>query len=139
MEKNRYKVFGIVTNRDMDGSELVAWLHNRCGASEEAHAVMKDDLAGGKLPSGAFGENAAWWGIMVLVFNLTAALKRLILQGSWINKRMKALRFSLINLPGRVMTHARELVVRLAKGHPSFPVLVAARQRILAFGCAPSE
>lgn len=138
MENNRYKVFGIVTNRDMDGSELVAWLHDRCGKSEEAHAVMKEDLAGGRLPSGKFGENAAWWGIMVLAFNLTAALKRLILQGSWVNKRIKALRFSLIALPGRVMTHARELVVRLAAGHPSLDVLIAARQRILELGCAPS-
>ena len=51
MEKKRYKVFGIVTNRDMDGSELVNWLHKRCGKSEEAHSVMKGDLAGGKLPS----------------------------------------------------------------------------------------
>jgi hypothetical protein len=138
MENTRYKVFGIVTNRDMDGSALVCWLHGRCGKSEEAHAVMKEDLAGGRLPSGKFGENAAWWSIMILAFNLNAAMKRLILQGSWIPKRMKALRFSLINLPGRVMTHARELVVRLAKGHPSFPVLVAARQRILECGCAPS-
>lgn len=35
-------------------------LHERCGKSEEAHAVTKDDLAGGKLPSEDFGENAAW-------------------------------------------------------------------------------
>jgi hypothetical protein len=27
---------------------------------------MKGDFAGGKLPSGDFGENAAWWWIMIL-------------------------------------------------------------------------
>ena len=32
-----------------------------CGKSEEAHSVMKEDLAGRKLPSGKFGVNAAWW------------------------------------------------------------------------------
>jgi len=31
---------------------------------------MKDDLAGGKLPSEDFGENAAWWWIMILALNL---------------------------------------------------------------------
>ncbi len=46
METKRYKIFGIVTNRDMEGSELVNWLHKRCGKSEEAHAIMKEDLAG---------------------------------------------------------------------------------------------
>jgi len=36
----------------------------RCGKSEEAHATMKADLAGGRLPSGKFGANAAWWAIV---------------------------------------------------------------------------
>jgi hypothetical protein len=131
MEKKRYKIFGIVTNREIGGSQLVNWLHERCGKSEEAHAIMKEDLAGGRLPSADFGENAAWWGIMILAFNLNAAMKQLALGGSWAAKRMKALRFSLINLPGRVLHHARQLVVRLAKGHPSLEVLLAARQRIM--------
>jgi hypothetical protein len=32
--------------------------------SEQVHLVMKEDLAGGKLPSGKFGVNAAWWQII---------------------------------------------------------------------------
>jgi hypothetical protein len=47
-----YRVKGIVTNRDVDGKELVRWHYERCGKSEEAHALMKTDLAGGTLPSG---------------------------------------------------------------------------------------
>ena len=136
MEEKRYKIFGIVTNRDIEGSQLVNWLHKRCGKSEEAHAIMKEDLAGGRFPSGDFGENAAWWWIMILAFNLNAAMKQLALGGSWVAKRMKALRFALINLPGRVLDHARELAVRLAKGHPSLEVLLAARQRIMELGHA---
>jgi hypothetical protein len=46
MEQKRYKVCGIVTNRNIDGSEVVNWLHGRCGKSEEAHSLMKEDLAG---------------------------------------------------------------------------------------------
>jgi hypothetical protein len=131
MEKKRYKIFGIVTNRDIEGDELIHWLHKRCGKSEEAHSIMKEDLAGGQLPSSHFGENAAWWWIMVLAFNLNAAMKRLVLEGSWVTKRMKAIRFSLIGLPGRVINHARGLIVRLVKNHPSIEVLVRARQRMM--------
>lgn len=138
MEAKRYKIFGIVTNRDTEGNELVNWLHKRCGKSEEAHSIMKEDLAGGRLPSADFGANAAWWGIMILAFNLNAAMKQLALGGSWVTKRMKALRFSLISLPGRVMSHARELVIRLAKDHPSLKILLDARQRIMELGCVPS-
>ena len=76
-DETQYKLFGIVTNMDWEGGKLIDWHHKRCGKSEEAHAVMKEDLAGGKLPSGKFGENAAWWWIMVLAHNLNAAMKRL--------------------------------------------------------------
>ncbi len=138
MDKKRYKIFGIVTNRDLEGSELINWLHKRCGKSEEAHSIMKEDFAGGKLPSSAFGENAAWWWVMILAFNLNSAMKRLVLEESWASKRMKAIRFCLIGLPGRVVKHARGLIVRLVKGHPSLEVLVKARQRIMEFGCVPS-
>jgi len=34
MHAQRYKIFGIVTNRDLDGSEIVNWLYGRCGKSE---------------------------------------------------------------------------------------------------------
>jgi len=131
MNTTRYKIFGIVTNRDLEGSALITWLHERCGKSEEAHSVMKEDLSGGKLSSSDFGENAAWWWIMVLGLNLNAAMKHLVLKESWTTKRMKGLRFSLINLPGRIITGARQLVIRITQGHPSFTVLLEARQRIM--------
>jgi hypothetical protein len=138
MEKKRYKVFGVVTNQDLEGNELINWHHQRCGKGEEAHSIMKEDLAGGKLPSSDFGENAAWWWIMILAFNLNSAMKQLVLRGSWVAQRMKAIRFSLIGLPGRVMNHARGLIVRLVKNHPSLAVLVKARQRIMELEYAPS-
>lgn len=138
IQKKHYKIFGIVSNRDTDGSELVNWLHKRCGKSEEAHAIMKEDLAGGKVPSSDFGENAAWWWIVILAFNLNSAMKQLALRESWVAKRMKAIRFSLIGLPGRVMEHARGLIIRLVKGHPSFELLINARQRIMELMHAPS-
>lgn len=133
----KYKVFGIVTNMDWDGKALIDWQHKRCGKSEEAHAVMKDDLAGGKLPSGDFGENAGWWWIMIMALNLNAIMKRRVLGKSWIPKRMKAVRFKLINLPGRVLERSRSLIIRLTKGHPSFALLVEARRKIAMLMPAP--
>ena len=53
--RGRFKLFGLVTNRTLPGDELIRWQRERCGKSEEAHAVMKDDLAGRRLPIGLFG------------------------------------------------------------------------------------
>jgi hypothetical protein len=99
----RYKLFGLVTNRSIAGDELIWWHRGRCGKGEQVHSVMKEDLAGGKRPCGEFGENAVWWAIMVVAFNLNSAMKRLVLGESWMKKRLKAIRFALINVAGRVV------------------------------------
>lgn len=130
----RYKVTGLVTNRTLPGDELIWWYRERCGKSEEAHLVMKADLAGRKFPSKLFGANAAWWQMMILAFNVNEAVKRLVLGGDWVNKRLKAIRFGLIDVPGKVYHHARSLVIRLVGGHASYDVLLSARRRMSALG-----
>ncbi len=129
-EGNRYKIFGIVTNMDWEGEKLSHWQHERCGKSEEAHAVLKNDLAGGRLPSQLFGANAAWWWLAVLAFNLNSIMKRRVLGRGFAEKRLKAIRFLLINLPGRVLERARRLIVRLVES-PMATLLLEVRCRIL--------
>lgn len=133
-----YKVFGTVTNMKWDGEEIIHWQRERCGKSEEVHSVMREDLAGGKLPSGKFGDNAAWWWIMILALNLNQAMKKLVLGKNWASKRLKAIRFALINLPARVMEHARRLIIRLSRNHPSFDWLVEIRTKIASLTPVPS-
>ena len=141
ISSKRYKLFGIVTNipeSKMYGEDLIHWLHARCGKSEEVHSIMKKDLAGGKMPSGDFGENAAWWWIMIIALNLNAIMKKLALEPEMTNKRMKAIRFSIINLPGRVIKRSRQLLLRLSQGHPSLKMLIDARKRIAMLQTVPS-
>ena len=133
-----YKLFGIVTNRRHAGDQVIWWLRERCGKSEEVHAVMKDDLAGGQMPSGLFGANAAWWAIMILAHNLNAAMKRLVLGPAWVARRMKALRLALITLPGRVVRHARRLIIRLSAAGDGLTRLLAARRAIRALAHGPA-
>jgi hypothetical protein len=131
IDLQQYKLFGLVTNMAWEGERLIHWHRERCGKSEEAHSVMKRDFAGGKLPSGDFGENAAWWWIMILAMNLNTIMKRLALGGSWVSRRMKAIRFSFITIPGRIVERSREMIIRLAKGHPALALYLEARRRIM--------
>ncbi len=134
-----HKVFGVVTNRTLAGDELIWWSRQRCGKGEEVHGVLNSDLAGGRLPSRLFGVNAAWWAIVVLAFNLSSAMKRLVLGGEWASKRLKAVRFALIALPGRVVQRARRLIIRLARDHPTYGLLLRARRRIAALAAESSR
>jgi hypothetical protein len=136
--KGTYKLFGVVTNCTIAGDLVIWWLRERCGKSEEVHSVMKSDLAGGQLPSALFGANAAWWALMILAHNLNAAMKRLVLGKDWATKRMKALRFRLIALPGRVVRHARKLIIRLGAGAEALETIVNAREAIRALPCGPA-
>jgi hypothetical protein len=131
---NRYKLSGVATNMNWYGECIIHWYRERCGNSEHVHGEMKESFGGGQLPSGKFGANAAWWWIMVLALNLTSMLKSLALTKSWKRKRMKRVRYWLINVPGRVILESKELVVRLTRGHPAFELLVKARRRIFLLG-----
>ena len=131
-----YKLFSIVTNyseEEKEGDDVIWWNRKRCGKSEGAHTEIKHDMAGGRLPSGKFGANAAGWAIMILALNLNAIMRRQILPPGWENKRMKAIRYAFINLPGRVMGEVRELTIRIIDDHPFTHLLMDAREKIYRF------
>ena len=120
------------------GNQVILWSRERCGKSEEVHSVAKSDLAGGQLPSALFGANAAWWALTPLSHNLNAVMKRLVLGDKWIVRRMNALRFRLFGLPGRVVSHARRLVIRIVADAETLQTILAARKTILALAAARS-
>lgn len=142
INNKRYKLFGLVTNLDWDGEAIIHWSRKRCGNSEHVHSEMKEEFCGGQLPSGKFGVNAAWWWIMTLAMNLTSIMKKLVLgkvSKVWQKRRMKSIRFTIINLAGRVIKKGKDLVIRISKGHPCFELLISARKQIAALGscCVP--
>ncbi|PCH56559.1 MAG: hypothetical protein COC15_02975 [Legionellales bacterium] len=59
------------------------------------HSIQKTDLSGGQFPSNKFGANAAWWQVMVIIFNLVTLMRKLVLPESLAKKRMKGLHFHL--------------------------------------------
>jgi hypothetical protein len=126
-----YKLHAIISNRaEISANNLILWHWERCGKSELAHDILKSDLAGGRMPSNDFGPNAAWWAITILAYNLQSAMKRTVLGGEWTPRRLKAFRFHFICLPGRVIEHARQLIIRLTAGHPTLDWLLRARERL---------
>lgn len=134
-----YKIFGVVTNMNWDGNALINFHDKRCGKCEEAHKIIKEDFAGGVMPSSEFGANAAWWAIAILAMNLASVMRRVVLGEKWSNRRMKAIRFLLINVPGRIVEKARQLYLRLSRAHPAFEVLTLMRLRIYELSASPPK
>jgi hypothetical protein len=134
---NAYHYFAVVTNMwSWDGERLLQWQRERCGTVEKVHDVIKNDLAGGVFPAKRFFANAAWWRLNALTYNVLSVMKRKALPASWWPLRLKALRFHLLNIAGRVIEHARKLFLKIARRHPSFLIYKEAREKLSIFSSA---
>lgn len=64
----------MVTNDfERNGQHALEHHWKRCGKSEEVHGILKNDLAGGHVPSADFGSCAVWWYLCILSYNHSAA------------------------------------------------------------------
>jgi hypothetical protein len=107
--------FAVLSNRwELKPARLIEWHRQKAGTIELVHDVIKNDLGGGVLPSKYFGANAAWLRLAVIAHNVLVALKRLALPAELLTARPKRLRFLLFNMPGRLVHHARRLILRVA-------------------------
>ena len=107
--------FAVLSNRwELKAARLIEWHREKAGTIEFAHDVIKNDLGGGVLPSKYFGANSAWLRLAAIAHNVLTALKRLALPAELLTARPKRLRFLIFNTPGRLVHHARNLVLRLA-------------------------
>lgn len=107
--------FAVLSNRwELEAGRLIEWHREKAGTIELVHDILKNDLAGGVLPSKYFGTNAAWLRLAVISHNVLTAMKRLALPAEMLTARPKRLRFLLFNMPGRLAHHARGMKLRLA-------------------------
>jgi hypothetical protein len=125
------KYLAIVSNRwDLAASQLLRWHWQKAGTIELVHAITKNELGAAVPPCGRFGANAAWYRLSLLTYNVLSALKSLALPPSLSTARPKRLRFTLFTLAGRLVTHARQLVLRVSAAAERCAGLIAARARL---------
>jgi hypothetical protein len=131
------KYLAIVSNRrDLDAATLLRWHWEKAGTIEHVHDVVKNELGGGKFPSGKFGANAAWFRFALLTYNVLSAIKQLALPPSLETARPKRLRFALFTLAARITSHAGTLVMKIGRCANDLADLLASRLRIAQLSTA---
>ena len=112
-----YRYHAIITNMEKPIEEQIAWYRRR-GQCENLIKELKWDFELRNLPSGDFFVNALYFRIIMLAYNLFAALKLMTLPPSYKKSRLKRLSYQLLHIPALVVCHARRLYLKLPRGHP---------------------
>jgi len=115
--EGEYVYGAVITNMDFPLARQIQWHRERCNC-ENHIKELKHGFSLRVLPSGDFGVNAAYFRIGTLAYNLVAAFKHLKLDESWRYVTIKTIRFRLLNIAAVVVRHARQLWMRVPRGHP---------------------
>lgn len=110
-EDERY--YCIATNDDESTAEDIVKLHRQRGeTSENKIKELKNGFNMSYLPTSDFEANAFYFAIGTLAHNLFLLFKQ-VLDTSWQKHTVKTIRYKLYNIAGKVVTHARETVLKV--------------------------
>ena len=114
--EEEYCYHGIATNFMVEerSSQEVIWFHNARSNAENYNKEVKLGFNLEYMPSGDFGGNSVWFGLGILAYNLFIASKVFLFPKSWHSKTISTVRWQFIQMAGRVIKHARRLIVRVS-------------------------
>jgi hypothetical protein len=108
----KYECFPVATCLDCSAEDVIH-LYNERGKVEDGIGQLKGDFGLSSMPCSAFEPNAVWIAIGILAFTIFALFK-VALGGDWVVAKAKTVRFHILNIPGKLVRHARYVVLQLA-------------------------
>ena len=127
-EANRYGYHAVASNREESAAEVI-WKHNGRGQSENWHKELKLDVGMEQMPCGQREANALYFAIGVLAYNLAQLLKRQVLPASYRTTTLATLRWKVYRLAGKLVRHARGLILQIKADTEKWWLLQSARLR----------
>ena len=109
-----YSCYAFITDREGESLELEAD-HRRHAEIENVIRELKYGFGLNHMPSGRFGANAAWLALNAIAYNLGRWLARL---SELVRSQLKAMRYQLFGLPGRLVRSGRCRRLRLPRDWP---------------------
>ncbi len=110
-----YFYHAVATNwleEEKDTEEALKW-HNQRGQPENFNKELKIGLGMERMPCGQSYANAIFFRIGVIAYNLFIGFKRLACPESWVKQTIATFRWKMVQVAGRIVKHAGEVVLKL--------------------------
>jgi hypothetical protein len=127
--QNAYCYHGIGTGMENLPAQEVIWKYNSRSGDENSIKELKNGIGMRKMPSGDFKANAVYFGIGVLCYNLFIAQKILTMPKVFHRKTIKTIRWILIEVPGKIVSKAAGIIVKLATNNDKFNIFQFMRSK----------
>ena len=90
---------------------------------------LKNGFSLEQMPSGDFYANALYFAIGVLTYNTFIIMKNNLLPESFVDKTINTVRWSIINIAGRVSRTARSVYLKLASTADKLNMYIGIREK----------
>jgi len=127
-EPEEYRYYAIATNDEAKSPQEILTFHNGRGQAENYNKEIKLGFGMDYTPSQTLYGNAVYFELGVLAYNLTCAVKFLVLQGEWKTKTVSTLRWQLLLTAGKVVKHGRALFLKVRETY--FELLCLFREKL---------
>jgi len=114
-KEGQYFYHAVATNwleEEKNTQEVLDW-HNQRGQAENFNKELKIGLGMERMPCGQTHANAVFFRIGVIAYNLFIGFKRLSCPESWAKHTIATFRWKMVQVAGRIVKHAGEVVLKL--------------------------
>lgn len=119
----------IATSLLRESPQEVVWVYNERATIENHISGLKSGVGLERLPSGDFKANAVYFAIGILTYNLFQAQKALTMPEDWRHKTIRSIRWMLVEIPGKLVKHAKRLILKIAATAEKYRVYLDIRRR----------
>lgn len=113
---NGWKYWLVATNiptEEKDTASIIAF-HAARGEMERIIGELKAHFNLDHMPCGQFSANSLYFTLGLLAYNIVQLMKQIGFGKETMKKSIRTMRYELMHLAGRVVTHARYLMLRIA-------------------------
>jgi hypothetical protein len=114
-KEGQYFYHAVATNwleEEKNSWEVLKW-HNQRGQAENFNKELKIGVGMERMPCGQTHANAVFFRIGVIAYNLFVGFKRLSCPESWAKHTIATFRWKMVQVAGRIVKHAGEVVLKL--------------------------